>query len=170
MDDLAGELRMSKKTLYAHFSSKAALLEAVIDDKLEQLEADLGAALNGGHDFAKRLQAMLACIRAHTDEIQPSFVRDVRRSDPGLFARIQEGRRKLIQRCFGNLLRDGRKAGMIRTDIPVSFLIEILIGAVDSVLVPARVQELGITLKTGFMQIISVFLEGALVRKRSSRR
>ena len=34
MDDIAEELGMSKKTLYAHFPSKTALVEAVLLDKL----------------------------------------------------------------------------------------------------------------------------------------
>ena len=87
------------------------------------------------------------------------------KESPELFARIQQGRRKLIHRCFGKLLEDGRKAGAIRTDIPMKLLIEMLIGTVDAVLVPARMEELGITPRTGFAQIIAVFLEGVLVRK-----
>src|SRR5438093_494123 len=39
MDDLAEELAMSKKTLYAHFPSKIALLEAVLADKFAGVEA-----------------------------------------------------------------------------------------------------------------------------------
>src|ERR1700741_1877015 len=42
MDDLSSELGMSKKTLYAHFRSKTALVEAVILDKATGLEAELG--------------------------------------------------------------------------------------------------------------------------------
>jgi AcrR family transcriptional regulator len=41
MDDLAAELGMSKKTLYAHFRSKTALVEAAVLDKLGGLEAEL---------------------------------------------------------------------------------------------------------------------------------
>ena len=41
MDDLAAELRMSKKTLYACFPSKSSLVEAVLKDKFNEVEADL---------------------------------------------------------------------------------------------------------------------------------
>src|SRR5262245_41229260 len=43
MDDLAEGLGMSKKTIYAHFPSKATLLEAVLLDKFHCVEADLEA-------------------------------------------------------------------------------------------------------------------------------
>ena len=41
MDDLAEELGISKKTLYAHFPGKFDLLEAVLADKLAGVEATL---------------------------------------------------------------------------------------------------------------------------------
>jgi AcrR family transcriptional regulator len=171
MDDLADELGMSKKTLYAHFSGKTALVQAVIEDKLKRAEADLsrvtGEAMDG---FPGRLHALLSCMRGHTEEIQPAFIRDVQREVPELFALVQCGRRKLIQKHFGKLLKDGRKAGTIRKDIPAELLIEILVGAVDAVINPTRLGELGLTLQTGFTQIISVFLEGVLVQKGTVKR
>src|SRR6266566_5351482 len=45
MDDLAAELGMSKKTLYAEFSSKTALLRAVLLDKFASVEKDLDAVM-----------------------------------------------------------------------------------------------------------------------------
>ena len=40
MDDIAKELGMSKKTLYAHFPSKMALVEVVILDKFQDVESE----------------------------------------------------------------------------------------------------------------------------------
>src|ERR1700729_345131 len=83
MDDLAGELGMSKKTLYAHFPSKMALLQAVMSDKMSSVEADLEKAMAASEgDFPARLQGLLACLRAHTEEISAPYVRDVRREAP----------------------------------------------------------------------------------------
>jgi AcrR family transcriptional regulator len=171
MDDLADELGMSKKTLYAHFPSKKVLLESVIADKLNRVEADLKSTMGGATaDFPTRLHAMLVCMQRQTGEVQPSFVRDVQREVPELFALVQNGRRKLIQRYFGKLLQEGRKAGSIRRDIPAELMIEILVAAVDAIINPVRMGELGLTPRAGFTQIISVFLEGALVRPQGRKR
>ena len=171
MGDLASELGMSKKTLYAHFPSKTALLAAVISDKLRRVEADMKSVIEGdAADFSERLHAMLVCMRRQTEELHPAFVRDVQREEPELFARVQEGRRKLFQHYFSKLLNEGRKAGTIRRDIPTELMIELLVGAVDAVIIPARMEELVLTPQTGFAQIISIFLEGALVRSEGSKR
>ena len=47
MDDLAEELGMSKKTLYASFPSKDALLRAVLLDKFRSVEMDLDGIMVG---------------------------------------------------------------------------------------------------------------------------
>jgi AcrR family transcriptional regulator len=170
MDDLAAELGMSKKTLYAHFPSKMALLEAVLADKFRHVEADLErATAEHPTDFPARLQALLACMRGHTDEIGAAYIRDVRREAPELFAQVQAHRRELIQRFFGKLLQDGRKAGMIRKDIPPTMMIEMLLGAVDSIVNPAKMEELGNTPKEAFYQIITIFLEGVVIKERSGK-
>ena len=170
MDDLAAELAMSKKTFYAHFPSKMALLQAVISDKMSSVEADLErVTVQTGGDFSARLQALLSCLRGHTEEIGAPYIRDVRREAPELFAQVQERRRAIIQRYFGKLLQDGRKAGMIRKDIPATMMIETLLGAVDSVVNPVKMVELGSTPKEAFYQIITIFLEGVVIKERSGR-
>jgi AcrR family transcriptional regulator len=163
MDDLAGELGMSKKTLYAHFPSKMALLQEVMRDKIGSVEADLERVLTeAGDGFPARLQALLSCMRSHTEELGEPYVRDVRREAPELFAMIQQRRRELIQRFFGKLIEDGCKAGMIRQDISTTMMIEMLLGAVDAVVIPAKMGELDTTPKVAFSQIITIFLEGVL--------
>src|SRR5215469_9467560 len=87
MDDLAAELGMSKKTLYAHFPSKTALLEAVILVKFRDIEATLSRVTSEcANDFAGALRELLAAIQQHTGEIQPSFLRDLQRETPEMFA------------------------------------------------------------------------------------
>jgi TetR/AcrR family transcriptional regulator, cholesterol catabolism regulator len=170
MDDLAGELGMSKKTLYAHFPSKMALLQAVMGDKLTAVETDLEKAMAATEgDFPASLQALLACLRSHTEDISAAYVRDVRREAPELFMQVQERRQALIQRFFGKLLQDGRKAGMIRRDIPATMMIEMLLGAVDSIVNPTKMGELGSTPKVAFYQIITIFLEGVVIKGGSGK-
>src|SRR4051812_39400438 len=74
MDELAAGLGMSKKTLYAHFPSKTALLEAMLREKLRHLEEEV-ARVTSEHpgDFIAGLHGLLACVQRHTAEVQPPF-------------------------------------------------------------------------------------------------
>jgi len=170
MDELAHELGMSKKTLYVSFPGKLDLVRAVIANKAADIGADLERITSDkASDFQTRLSRMLECFQKHIGEIQPAFVRDVRREAPEVFQMIERVRRDLLQRYFGRLLEQGRKAGLVRKDIPVPVIIEVLLGAVESVVNPQKVEALGITPKTALLTVLSVVLEGVLVRKGSSR-
>jgi AcrR family transcriptional regulator len=166
MDDLAAELRMSKKTLYACFPSKSSLVEAVLKDKFDEVEGDL-SRLSSEHssDMEEAIHRFLERVERHTAEIHPSFVRDLGREAPELFRIVEQRRRRLIRRHVAALFTKGRTAGLIRRDIPMQLLIEILLGAVEAVMISSKVMELGLTLERGYSTIIRVILEGALVRR-----
>src|SRR6266576_344712 len=69
MDDLAEELAISKKTLYAHFPSKIALLEAVLADKFAGVEAKLEEIKRAyPHDFPAALHELLANTQRELDD------------------------------------------------------------------------------------------------------
>jgi AcrR family transcriptional regulator len=166
MDDLAAELGMSKKTLYVAFPSKTALIEAVLKDKFREVESDLGQlAKDQSANVEVALRKFLDCVQRHTAEIQPAFVRDIGRGTPELFQLIEQKRRELIQRYFGGLFEEGKKAGVIRTDIPTYLIIEILLGAVQAIMNPPKLMELGLTVEHGYSSITRLVLEGALVPK-----
>ena len=165
MDDLAADLRMSKKTLYTCFPSKSSLVEAVLKDKFNEVEADLAReSSEHSSDIEEAIHRFLQRVQHHTAEIHPSFVRDLGRETPELFGIVEQRRRRLIRRHVAALFNKGRKAGLIRKDIPVHLLIEILLGAVEAIMIPAKVTELGLTLEQGYSTIIRVILEGALER------
>jgi AcrR family transcriptional regulator len=170
MDDLAEELGMSKKTLYASFPSKLDLLRAVLLEKFHEVESDLDQVTAGiSTDVLGALHRLLACMQRHTGEIQPSFVRDMRRETPEFFKLVEDRRRQVIQRYFGKIFEEGRRAGIIRKDIATRLMIEMLVGVTEAIMNPTKMAELGLTPNTGYTSVISVILEGLLTEKGRSR-
>jgi AcrR family transcriptional regulator len=166
MDDLAAELGISKKTLYAHFPSKIALLEAVLADKFADVEAKLeGITREYPHDFPAALHELLTSTQRELDEIKPPFVRDMRQKAPQVFKIVERRRAELIQRFFGKLFIEGQRTGMVRKDLPAKLMIEILLAAVQAIVNPAKVEELDLTPKTGFASVVKVVLEGVITRR-----
>src|SRR6267142_3483895 len=71
MDDLAEELGISKKTLYAHFPGKIELLEAVLADKFAGVEKKLNEVARAHpHDFSTALHELLVNTQRELDEIK----------------------------------------------------------------------------------------------------
>jgi TetR/AcrR family transcriptional regulator, cholesterol catabolism regulator len=165
-DDLAEEVGISKKTLYAHFPSKMALLEAVLDNKFATVEAKLNEiARKYPHDFPAALEELLAGTRHELDEIKPPFVRDMRQKAPHVFKMFERRRANLIEHFFGKLFVEGQRSGMVRKDLPARVMIEILLAAVQAIVNPTKVEELGLTPRTAFAAVVNVILEGVITRK-----
>jgi AcrR family transcriptional regulator len=171
MDDLAEELGMSKKTLYASFPSKLDLLRTVLLDKFRSVEGDLDRVMSAASkdDVLATLHQLLACMQRHTEEIQPPFVRDIRREAPEIFQVVQSRRRDVIQRYFGKLFEDGRRSGIIRKDVSTRLMIEMFVGVTEAIMNPTKMAELGLTPTTGYISIIKVMLEGLLTEKGRSK-
>lgn len=166
MDELAEELGISKKTLYAHFPGKIELLEAVLADKFAGVEAKLNGIIHAHpHDFSAALHELLANMQRELDEIKPPFVRDMRQKAPHVFKVIERRRAALIERFFGELFIEGQRAGMVRKDVPAKLTIEILLAIVQAIMNPSKMEELGMTPKEGFAGILKIILEGALTRR-----
>jgi AcrR family transcriptional regulator len=166
MDDLANELGISKKTLYAHFPGKIDMLEAVLADKFAGVEARLKEVTRAhSRDFPATLRELLAGTQRELDEIKPPFVRDMRQKAPQVFKAVERRRAALIQRHFGRLFVEGQQAGMVRKDVPARLIIEILLAMVQAIMNPAKMEELGMMPKEGFAGILKIVLEGALTSK-----
>ncbi len=94
-------------------------------------------------------------------------MRDIQREAPELFSLIDRRRRDLVQRHFGKLLGDGRRAGMIRKDIPTKLVIEMLLGAAQAII--KQLPELDITPRVAYSSIITVILEGVITPEGRER-
>jgi len=166
MDDLAEELGISKKTLYAHFPGKIDMLEAVLADKFARVEATMKEATRAHrHNFPATVHELLAGTQRELDEIKPPFVRDMRQKAPHVFKVVERRRAALIQRYFGKLFVEGQGAGMVRKDVPAKLMIEILLAMVQAIMNPAKMEELEMMPKEGFAGILKIVLEGALTPK-----
>ena len=166
MDDLAEELGISKKTLYAHFPGKIDLIEAVLADKFADVETRLKRVTHAHpRDFPATLHELLAGTREELDEIKPPFVRDMRRKAPDAFKLVERRRAALIQRYIGKFFVQGQRAGMVRKDVPAKLIIEILLAVVQSIMNPPKMEELGMMPKEGYTGILKIVLEGTLTSK-----
>jgi hypothetical protein len=92
-------------------------------------------------------------------------VRDLQREAPELFQMVEGRRREVIRRHFGKVLAQGRREKLIRKDVPLRLIIEVLLGATQAVINPPMMEELGLTPTTGFTAIVTVILQGVITEK-----
>jgi AcrR family transcriptional regulator len=116
-------------TVFRHFPTKEALLQAVFTDRLRRLTehavglagaADPGAAFFG---FFTEMVAHSASKNAYADALTAAGI-DVRDA-------LGSGREELLA-AMDRLLRNAQDAGAVRADVGVAELIALLIGAARS--------------------------------------
>lgn len=168
MDDLAYDLGMSKRTLYQHFRTKADLVESVFRDKLFSIEEDLTRiSVQSSSDCFRALSQLLVCIERHLGEMQPLLMRDIRREAPEMLALLERHRSEMINCHFGKIISEGRKAGIIRKDIPMRLIIEILLGAVQAIGNPEKLAQLDLKPKEAMITIMKVLFQGVMTEGHS---
>lgn len=163
MDDLARELGMSKKTLYRHFPGKDALLGEVLGVFASGILA-LANALFGDRSlsFPVKMCRFGEALMQRLSQVRPHTLRDLQRSAPQLYARLEELRSKNIPLIFGQIIREGQAAGMVRRDVDPAFAVAYWRPAIQSLLHPDTLEQLGLAPHEVMRQAVDLFFGGLL--------
>jgi len=163
MDELARELGMSKKTLYQHFPTKAALAAAVMETFRAQVAEGLGRIFED-HTLSlpERLARAFAEAARHLRQIEKPFLEDLARFLPDVWAETERFRSETIARLLGGALREGQAAGFIRTDVPVEIMLRSFQAVAERLVTPSALMELPYTLPEMIRLVIQLLFEGML--------
>jgi TetR/AcrR family transcriptional regulator len=115
LDALAGDLGVRKQTILYHFSSKEALLDAVIDEAGAELIAVLSDAISGLGEGWVRIEAVVRSVfrlASRRPELL-GLLREVSRLGPPPATRFREMLSPFIERATG-FLEDGMATGEFR--------------------------------------------------------
>lgn len=163
MDDLAAELGMSKKTLYRHFPSKDALVGELLEAFASEVRAMADTLFaDDSLRFTTKLHRFTAAMVRRFAAIKPHVIRDLERFAPQVYQKIAELRLRNIPHVFGQIFRQGQKAGMIRTDVDAAFAVEFWRAAINGLMHPSSLERLGLTPDQAFEKAIDLFFAGFL--------
>src|SRR6516164_565796 len=125
LDEIAKEAGVGPGTLYRHFPTRDALIEAVYRTEVEKLAA-------AARDFAEAMppiEALRAWMLLFVDHIAAKqIIAPALNSVVGGPSKIYEGSRELIQGAIDALVKRAIKSGDIRKDLDPFDLLRALIG------------------------------------------
>jgi len=160
MEEIAGAIGISKKTLYQAFSSKDELVHALADREFAEWEErgrDLATELP---DVVERLHALARySIDAHR-RFGPEIRRDLQADYPEIFEKFRQQR----QRHLGNLeslIRSGIAQGQLK-DVNPRVAALALSGALQRVTEPDTVRQNSFTADEAAADVYELFLHGLL--------
>lgn len=163
MDDLAGELGMSKKTIYLHFPGKDALLSALIERLGTRMRSNLESIVSDPSlCCAEKLCRLIDRIGTALSRLRPSLLRDLKKEAPHLYQKLEDIRRRNIPHIFGRLVADGIREGGIRSDVDPVFAAEFWFHAMRGLLDPETLERTQMTPRQMLEKAIPLFFQGLL--------
>jgi AcrR family transcriptional regulator len=125
LDDIAKQAAVGAGTLYRHFPTRDALIEAVYRTEVEKLAASARTFA----DTMPPVDALRAWMLLFVDHIaQKQIIAPALNSLVGGPSRLYEGSRDLMQKAIKRLVKRAIKSGGIRSDLDPFDLLRALIG------------------------------------------
>ncbi|HTO04414.1 MAG TPA: TetR/AcrR family transcriptional regulator [Opitutus sp.] len=163
MDDLAGALGLSKKTLYVFFRSKESLIRSALDDFASGVRAEADRLLaDSTLGFAEKIRAFALVLMKRLSRMTPEVLQDVQLSAPALHRHIEQLRTKHIPYIFGRFIEEGQAAGLVRKDITPVFAGEFYLHAIQGMLQPATLQRLRMRPELVMDRALQIYFSGLL--------
>lgn len=163
MDLIAGELGVSKKTLYRHFSSKSALLRECLLAEFAGVRSGIEAILNDSCSGSiTKLESIMAFLMTAGPRPSRAFAADILRTAPELWRELEERRRGLLQQSFSRLFQEAAAEGVLRPDLHPGILLPALLALVDGVAQPRMLAELPMTAGQVLRELLRLLSLGIL--------
>ncbi len=122
MDDIAGELGMSKKTIYQFFADKDELVDAVVEADIQDMHNDCEFCLNESENAIDEIFLTMDKILAHFRELNPTILYDLHKFHFNSFQKFKKNKDTyLLEIIRKNILR-GMREGLYRPDLDVEVL------------------------------------------------
>ena len=133
LDDIARQAKIGPGTLYRHFPTRDALIEAVYRSEVERLTA-------AGERFAATkppLEALRGWMLLFIDHVADKrLILPAMDTVPGGSMRLIEGTRGLIQSAFVTLVQRAIDSGDLRADVDPNDFVRALVGVFHTTAVP----------------------------------
>lgn len=163
MDALAHDLGMSKKTLYAHYAGKEAIVTAIIAVTGATIRRQTAAVLaDPALTYAQRLHAVMGIIGRQFAATTPALMRELQRFAPGIYAELDGLRRRNIPLVIGGLLRAGLEQGQVKPGIDPDFAVEFWLQSINGLVHPDMLERFRQTPRQAFEKGIDLFFRAVL--------
>lgn len=170
MDELAGDLGISKATLYRYFQDKEALLRAVMTGTREWVLSQLQAIVRDNRLPVKaRLTAYLEFVSRFLSGLSRDFIRDLRQKLPHLWQEMDTFRRQQVFPLVSEVILEGVRKGEIKSDLDGRLFLEMFWYLVQEFMNPDWIISHDYSPSELLEGIIDIIFYGILVEEKTGK-
>jgi AcrR family transcriptional regulator len=169
MDEIASDLRMSKKTVYKFFPSKEDLLKAIVHTMLRRVESEVQSITSSEIPFEEKFISILNLVGKILRRLSRPFMTDIQRFAPGLWKEIETFRREKVFSKIQQIFRQAKKEGVFREDLDPDLFFLVLTTAMQGIMNPQVLSQQPFSAEEAFKGIFRILYEGALTEEARKR-
>jgi AcrR family transcriptional regulator len=164
MDNLASELKVSKKTIYKYFVSKEVLIEAIVESIKNEVSGNLDNIRQSSDNAIVKLISINRLISSMLIELSDRWINDLRIHLPFLWQEIDDFRTNRLNAAFASIINEGQKAKLIK-NLPAEMIVMIFISTFRGVINNEFILNSKFSYKEAIETSIRILFSGILTAK-----
>jgi AcrR family transcriptional regulator len=164
VDQIATELRISKKTIYKFFSSKDELVEVVARNLMNDVSKRIEKIISTDNDSLSKALMLFEVMASVAARFSENWLKDLQIHTPQLWRSIDEFRTKKAFTVLGSIIKQGQAEGII-IDKPAELIIHIFVNTMRSVVHPDFLYHQKFGFKEAFIHSFEILFNGILTPK-----
>ena len=164
MDEVASELKMSKKTIYKFFPSKNELVMAIAKHFMEGMKSQIAPTLDSEKNAIEKLAELNNILARTSQKISAKRMDEIRRHFPALWNEIDSFRTKMM---FGNITKvidQGKTEGLF-IDYPTPIIMNTLVSSVRAIVNPEFILNNNFSISEAALYAFKVVIGGIVTEK-----
>ncbi len=162
LDEIAADLRMSKKTVYKFFPSKDELLRSIVHMMMGRMERQIDAIVSSSKPFPEKMTELMAFAGKFVGRLSTQFIRDMERFAPALWKEVETFRRERIFSRLEKMFVQAKQEGFFRSDLDHTLFMLIFLHAMQGIMNPTTLSQHSFSAQQAFKGIFKILFEGAL--------
>ncbi len=130
MSDIAGQLGISKKTLYQHIINKNDIIEKIVNQYLNSEKQMCEIISATAKDALDEMISISLQVQRNIEDMNPSLLFDLRKYHHSVWLQFEAYRKMFILNLMKTNLERGKKEGLYRHDLNTEVISRIHIGTI----------------------------------------
>jgi AcrR family transcriptional regulator len=161
MDEIAKGLRISKKTIYKHFSSKKNLLEAIVNSFLLSTQSRILKNIGEQENAILKMKALSELFAELSLKMNRKMLYDLQIHMPELWKTVESFREKLIRNIWEDIINQAKKEDYI-VNKPNDIIITFILSSIQSIINPTFLINHNYSMNEAFKITFDLIIQGLL--------
>lgn len=164
MDEVAEEMRMSKKTIYKFFPSKEVLITAVARHFMQNMRNKILPVLNSDKNAIEKLEDLISVLTSASLKVTPKRIEEMQRHFPLLWSEIDNFRTNMMFENITKVIDQGKAEGLF-IDYPTIIIMNVLVASVRNIVNPEFILNNNFSLSEGARYAFKIIIGGIVTDK-----